>query len=244
MQSRNSADSPQVLQNLVFDMLKKTEGSGHTAYQLSHAKVAESGYTFGVCQHDCKTNPDAFKFISILLTKHQISNSIILKIKDNVKLFPQELEAVNRVLHQSQEKIDALDNQRVIDSVKHISTVIDSLPQDIKGRFKNYIHAKLQLLDFHNQFNLEKDGRMKQFLCNKEVKLHGGTINLKIDYTKNIFNEIRRFIQHTKYGMEHQKCCKTRFANLDGFLNDLSGSVYLIPKSEPLLQPLVWPEII
>lgn len=224
--------------DLVYKMLTLNEQGNASKYNLAKINIGNSGYTFGVCQHDCGQRLDAREFIANCLKKVGASAEEIDKIMhiltDNTKnLNPDQLDRVNNALSDNVAAVDKFDSDFIKASVDYVKGIVnsslgrpDSEGDQVTGIIaQSLIHTTplifLQLVDYNNQFGLESTGPLIKFLngipVNRSDLGPGKVATTDRDKVRrDLLGEIRRFInEYTKYGLEHPKDCSRRQQNID-----------------------------
>lgn len=125
-----------------------------------------SGYSFGRSQFDIKHNKKAIQFLKnkCNFTEEEIQR--LEKLEKNI-------DDLNLKLSKYRKEIDELDNEHVNSMITHVSS-LNGLP-DFESQ-KVFVH----LVDYHNQFNLSKDGKMHQWLKSIKVLKAEDILNFKL----------------------------------------------------------------
>ncbi|KAF2073502.1 hypothetical protein CYY_005178 [Polysphondylium violaceum] len=206
--------SEEELMTLMEEMFMKNETSER--YRLLHAGKGESGYSFGLVQCDCRHRQDGRDFIKALLVDENVDgsqvNEIISTMKDSSgKLSQESIKLVDRVLEKNKEKVDKFDQEIMKNEMHHIYKIVTTIGGTVAEKLLDPI-CFLQLLDYHNQFNCETKGKMVQFLKG-QLEIDGK----KLDLTCNLIDEIRRFINATRYAKNGGlKNLQNRQKNING----------------------------
>lgn len=223
--------------NLINQMLARNEANDKDRFQLKKINIDNSGYAFGRCQHDCGQREDARNLVAqclminnLLFPDIKLINEIKSTLADHTKeLSKEQLDLVNEALSSiyCMGFVVAFDNkhiEKILKEVKH--RIKHKLKSDVGIRVKEKILSNpklfLQLVDYHNQFNLSSDGPLIHFLNGEAVDrtdLATGKV-ASLDTGKietDLISEIRRFINdYTLYGMKHRSDCERRQHNIDG----------------------------
>lgn len=149
-------------------LLNELSGNKSAGLRLSWAGNTNSGISFGYHQIDTKHNSLGFK----LLTNWGVTNYDLEQIKNfnsnpNSKSFnifkkSSSCFRIEEILKKNKNEIEKLYDDSLMGYIKYFKEIgIDKLP--IKDE-----KTLVQLIDYHNQFNLSKDGKMHKFL--KEQK--------------------------------------------------------------------------
>lgn len=176
----------------VYEILALNEISGNysIAYKFSYAGSGNSGYSFGISQFDVSNNLAARNFLlSNGFTKAEIQR--LLNLDKNISDLNKKLESISS-------KIDEFDKLHIIDMCKHVASLKDIPPMSIK----TFTH----LVDYHNQFNLSKDGKMHNFLKTNKNYL------LSIEYYD-------WKIKNTKWGRENPSDVLRRYKNIEKYFD-------------------------
>lgn len=203
--------------HLVERMLSQNEASDAQAYQLSHAEIGNSGYSFGRCQHDCAANSGAREFVAGLLEAEQVSSrdksQIIEVLSDHHRhLSDSQLRIVNQAITRHHDMVSAYDSRTIATHVDHVHQVVSNLHNaQAKNQLLSNPKGFLSLVDYHNQFNLNPDGNMVNFL-NGNLSVSGRHYQADAP----LISELRHFINvGTKHGREHPADCLRRQQNID-----------------------------
>lgn len=167
--------------------LNEISGNLRVAYKFSKAEGGRSGWSFGRSQFDVKNNPQAVLFLKNKCNFNENDITTLLSSTESVLELSQRLTSYKK-------EIDAYDLEHVTTMVKHIMS-LEGMPQ--LENEKVFVH----LVDYHNQFNLERNGKMHKYLK-----------TLKIATCENILNFK---LSQTKWGKEHPADVIRRFRNIE-----------------------------
>ena len=145
-----------------------------------------SGYSFGRSQFDVKHNEKARNFLKEKCNFTARDINRLLKLDKNIK-------DLNEKLKKHRKEIDELDKEHIRDMVNYVAS-LSELPEFADER--TFIH----LVDYHNQFNLSKNGMMHKFIKNKKVLT-----------AQDIYN----FKMNLKWGQKAPGDVKRRFMNIE-----------------------------
>lgn len=167
--------------------LNEISGNLRVAYKFSKAEGGTSGWSFGRSQFDVKNNPQAAIFLK---NKCNFSDSDINTLLSDT----EDVSELSQRLTEYKKEIDAYDLEHVTAMVKHVMT-LEGMPEIENERV--FVH----LVDYHNQFNLERNGKMHNYLK-----------SLKFATCENILNFK---LSQTKWGIEHPADVIRRFRNIE-----------------------------
>lgn len=125
-----------------------------------------SGYSFGRSQFDIKYNKKAVEFLK---NKCNFTDEEIERLENLEK----NIDDLNLKLLKYRKEIDELDNEHINSMINHVAS-LDELPNFESQRV--FVH----LVDYHNQFNLIKDGKMHQWLKSIEILKSEDILNFKL----------------------------------------------------------------
>lgn len=146
-----------------------------------------SGYSFGRSQFDVTHNQAARNFLvkNCNFTKNEINR--LLRMDKNIS-------DLNLKLEKYRKEIDEFDKKHIEDMVKHV-TSLEKLPE-IENE-KTFVH----LVDYHNQFNMSKNGKFHLWLKEKTFITSEDVLLFKL--------------RCTKWGAEHPEDVKRRWNNIE-----------------------------
>lgn len=172
----------------VMDAIAMNEISGNlsVAYRFSRASGGNSGYSFGRSQFDVSNNPFVSQFLrnKCGFTAEDINTLLRLE---------KDVTGLNNKLREHTKEIDDYDLQHTKEMITYVGTLLSDL--DVENE-ETFVH----LVDYHNQFNLSKNGKMHKYLK-----------TLKFATSENILNFK---LYQTKWGKEHPHDVKRRYNNI------------------------------
>lgn len=185
-----------IIKELNFDQvleiisLNEVSGKREIAYKFSYAGSGNSGYSFGLSQFDVSNNATAREFLlKNGFTKVEVQR--LLNMDKNIYDLNQKLKGLS---HQ----IDLLDKEHIMESCKYVASLSGIPPLSVK----TFIH----LVDYHNQFNLSKNGKMHNFLkANKNYLLSCEVLEWKL--------------KNTKWGRENPQDAWRRYKNIEKYFD-------------------------
>ncbi len=216
----------ETLKNYALQMFAQNETNFR--YRLTKIDMGKSGYTFGICQHDCGQRADARTIIEDCLKRANTPRSqidpIIATLKNHtLKLSPTQIDIVNQALSLkvNQSVVDILDTTHINQSMQKIYTFVSrsmsspALPQTaakVRNQILNDPKCFLQLLDYNNQFNMTSTGGMFRFLTGQGEKESIDESKINTD----LIGQMRHFINNkTKHGINNPHDCERRQHNID-----------------------------
>ncbi|MEJ6465480.1 hypothetical protein [Fusobacterium ulcerans] len=165
--------------------LNEISGNENVICKFSYAGGI-SGYSFGRSQFDVKHNSKARNFLK---EKCRFTTGDI----DRLLRLDKEIGDLNNKLKNHREDIDELDKKHIEEMVNYVAN-LSELPEFEDE--KTFVH----LVDYHNQFNLSKNGLMHNFIRNKKL--------LKS-------NDIYDFKLGLKWGKKAPQDIKRRYLNIE-----------------------------
>lgn len=144
-----------------------------------------SGYSFGRSQFDVKHNEAARNFLK---SKCDFTQAEI----DKLLRLDKDIAPLNKKLKAHRKEIDELDAEHIKKMITHVSS-LEKLPDMDE---KTFVH----LVDYHNQFNLSKGGKMHQWLQTKKYIIPENILNFKLSL---------------KWGREQPQDVKRRYFNIE-----------------------------
>ena len=166
--------------------LNEISGNENVICKFSYARGI-SGYSFGRSQFDVKHNSKARNFLK---EKCGFTKSDL----DRLLRLDKEISDLNNKLKNHKEDIDELDKKHIEEMVNYVAN-LNELPEFENERV--FIH----LIDYHNQFNLSKNGKMNNFIKNKKMLTSKDILNFKL--------------KETKWGREQPRDVKRRYNNIE-----------------------------
>jgi hypothetical protein len=165
--------------------LNEISGNENVICKFSYAG-GKSGYSFGRSQFDVTHNIKARNFLKNIcgFTSQDI---------DKLLNFDKDVNYLNERLKLFRKDIDKLDKEHIEDMVNYVVSLED-LPKFENE--KTFVH----LVDYHNQFNLSKGGKMHNFIKNKKILTSQDILNFKLGL---------------KWGKERPQDVKRRYFNIE-----------------------------
>lgn len=174
----------------VMEILAKNEISGNenVICRFSYAG-GKSGYSFGRSQFDVTHNLAARKFLK---EKCNFATDEIARLLN----LDKNITNLNNKLSKFRKEIDELDLIHVKEMINHVAT-LDNMPElDTEKTF-------VQLVDYHNQFNLNKNGKLHNWLKERKFITSKSILDFKL--------------KQTKWGKEHPQDVIRRYNNIVNF---------------------------
>ena len=172
----------------VMDVIALNEISGNEIVicKFSYAG-GKSGYSFGRSQFDVTHNIKARNFLKNIcgFTGQDIGKLLNLD---------KDIGYLNERLKLFRTHIDKLDKEHINQMVDYMAS-LDELPQFENE--KTFVH----LVDYHNQFNLSKGGKMHRFIKSKKIITSQDILKFKL--------------KETKWGREQPRDVKRRYNNIE-----------------------------
>jgi len=165
--------------------LNEISGNENVICKFSYAG-GKSGYSFGRSQFDVKHNSKARNFLK---EKCGFRPSDI----DRLLRLDKEIGDLNNKLKNHREDIDELDKKHIEEMVNYVAN-LSELPEFEDE--KTFVH----LVDYHNQFNLDKGGKMHKWLQIKKYIIPEDILNFKLNL---------------KWGREQPQDVKRRYFNIE-----------------------------
>lgn len=169
--------------------LNEISGNKAIAYRFSKATGGNSGYSFGRSQFDVSNNPFVSQFLrnKCGFTADEINTLLSLK---------KDIERLNEKLKEHKKEIDEYDLQHTKEMIKHSCLLLADL--DVENE-ETFVH----IIDYHNQFNLSKNGKMHKYLQ---------TLNFA-----TCENILKFKLENTKWGKTHPADVNRRYNNIKNF---------------------------
>lgn len=145
--------------------LNEISGNENVICEFSYAGGI-SGYSFGRSQFDVKHNSKARNFLK---EKCRFTTGDI----DRLLRLDKEISDLNNKLKNHRKDIDELDKEHIKEMVNYVAN-LNELPEFEDE--KTFVH----LVDYHNQFNLSKNGLMHNFIKSKKVLKSEDIYNFKL----------------------------------------------------------------
>ena len=165
--------------------LNEISGNENVIYKFSYAG-GKSGYSFGRSQFDVTNNTKARNFLKNICG---FSDQDIRKLLN----LDKDINHLNERLKLFRVDIDKLDRGHIEEIVNYVAS-LENLPKFENE--KTFVH----LLDYHNQFNLSKGGKMHNFIKNKKILTSQDILNFKLGL---------------KWGKERPQDVKRRYFNIE-----------------------------
>ena len=145
--------------------LNEISGNENVICKFSYAG-GKSGYSFGRSQFDVTHNIKARNFLKNIcgFTEQDINKLLNLD---------KDIGYLNERLKLFRTHIDKLDKEHIRDMVNYVAS-LDELPQFENE--KTFVH----LVDYHNQFNLSRNGLMHNFIKSKKILTSQDILNFKL----------------------------------------------------------------
>ena len=165
--------------------LNEISGNENVICKFSYAG-GKSGYSFGRSQFDVTHNIKARNFLKEKcgFTKSDLNRLLRLD---------KEISDLNNKLKNHKEDIDELDKKHIEEMVNYVAN-LNELPEFEDE--KTFVH----LVDYHNQFNLSKNGLMHRFIKGKKLLTSQDILNFKLGL---------------KWGREQPQDVKRRYNNIE-----------------------------
>lgn len=172
----------------VMDAIAMNEISGNlsVAYRFSRASGGNSGYSFGRSQFDVSNNPFVSQFLRNRCGFTAEDINTLLRLENDVT-------GLNNKLREHKKEIDDYDLQHTKEMITYVGTLLSDL--DVENE-ETFVH----LVDYHNQFNLSKNGKMHRYLKTLKFATCENILNFKLN--------------QTKWGKEHPHDVKRRYNNI------------------------------
>lgn len=175
----------------VMDAIAMNEISGNLSvpYRFSRASGGNSGYSFGRSQFDVSNNRYAVIFLRKKCNFMSKDINILLRLDKDVS-------ELNKKLREHKKEIDEYDLQHTNEMITYVGTLLSDL--DVENE-ETFVH----LVDYHNQFNLSKNGKMHKYLKTLNFATCENILNFKLN--------------QTKWGKEHPHDVKRRYNNIKNY---------------------------
>ncbi len=165
--------------------LNEISGNENIICKFSYAGGI-SGYSFGRSQFDVTHNVRARNFLKNIcgFSDHDINK--LLKLDKDINYLNERLKLFRR-------DIDKLDKEHIQQMVNYVAS-LKELPEFENE--KTFVH----LVDYHNQFNLSKNGLMHNFIKSKKILKSEDIYNFKLSL---------------KWGKKAPQDVKRRYLNIE-----------------------------
>ena len=165
--------------------LNEISGNENVICKFSYAGGI-SGYSFGRSQFDVKHNEAARNFLRSKCGFTQGEMDKLLKLDKDIAPLNEKLKAHRK-------EIDEFDAEHIKKMISHVAS-LEKLPDMDE---KTFVH----LVDYHNQFNISKNGLMHRFIKSKKIITSQNILNFKL--------------RETKWGREQPRDVKRRYNNIE-----------------------------
>ncbi len=204
-------------EKLVHDIMMVNElNNGEGAYQLSDAKLGNSGYSFGGNQMDLLKNPHAKNILDDILKNNGLisfdeplrKNLLETVTTPGMILSETNLTSINKALASDygKVKINEAYREEISNKMEGVKVCISGSNDKIKTIIEGSDYLKAFLFDYSNQFGLKVDGKMSKFLKGKEVTLYDEnfnkrslTLSLENLNEGSLIDQLVSFVKSTKY---------------------------------------------
>ncbi|EHO84458.1 hypothetical protein [Fusobacterium ulcerans] len=174
--------------------LNEISGNENVICKFSYAG-GKSGYSFGRSQFDVTHNARARNFLKNICG---FSNQDMEKLLN----LDKDINHLNERLKLFRAYIDKLDKEHIQQMVNYVAS-LEGLPEFENE--KTFAH----LVDYHNQFNLSKNGLMHRFIKSKKIITSQDILNFKLEL---------------KWGKERPQDVKRRYNNIENnYKNIIQG---------------------
>ena len=161
-----SIDNKRVMDALA---LNEISGNKNVICKFSFAGGI-SGYSFGRSQFDVTNNSFARKFLE---EKCEFSKDEIQRLLD----LDKNILDLNEKLSKHKQEIDEFDKKHVVEMINYVAS-LENIPELEDDRV--FVH----LVDYHNQFNLSRNGKLHTWLKNKSCITSKDILYFKLNFTK------------------------------------------------------------
>ena len=165
--------------------LNEISGNENVICKFSYAGGI-SGYSFGRSQFDIKHNSKAREFLKEKCSFTAGDIDRLLKLDKNIN-------DLNEKLKKHRKEIDELDKEHIKEMVNYVASL---------GGLSEFENEKtfVHLVDYHNQFNLSRNGLMHNFIKSKKILTSQDILNFKLGL---------------KWGREQPQDVKRRYLNIE-----------------------------
>ena len=165
--------------------INEISGNENTICKFSYAGGI-SGYSFGRSQFDIKHNSKAREFLKEKCSFTAGDIDRLLKLDKNIN-------DLNEKLKKHRKEIDELDKEHIKEMVNYVASLGDLSEFENE---KTFVH----LVDYHNQFNLSRNGLMHNFIKSKKILKSEDIYNFKLGL---------------KWGKEEPQDVERRYLNIE-----------------------------
>lgn len=182
----------QIMENINLEKIMKVialneiSGNENVICKFSYAG-GKSGYSFGRSQFDVTHNIKARNFLKNICG---FSNQDMEKLLN----LDKDINHLNERLKLFRVDIDKLDREHIQQMINYVAS-LEGLPNFENE--KTFVH----LVDYHNQYNLSKNGLMHRFIKGKKILKSEDILNFKL--------------KETKWGREQPRDVKRRYNNIE-----------------------------
>ena len=145
--------------------LNEISGNENVICKFSYAG-GKSGYSFGRSQFDVTHNARARNFLKNICGFTSQNIEKLINLDKDIKDLNERLKLFRRA-------IDKLDREHTEEMVNYVAS-LKGLPEFENE--KTFVH----LVDYHNQFNLSKNGLMHNFIKSKKILKSEDIYNFKL----------------------------------------------------------------
>jgi murein DD-endopeptidase MepM/ murein hydrolase activator NlpD len=186
------------------------------AYKISNAVRGESGFSFGFNQMDLAGNPTARTYLEDIMNNAKDAGGKLIvseveksdirirwskKVDDAGRLTQAQRDLLSKALSSTygKQKVDSCLGVELDKEIAHVNSIVDSVSDPQDKAFLQTNLAILFLADYHNQYHLDKNGKLHKFLKGESVELQGKTIQKKgvLDWA-----DLMNFYSKTKYNLQ------------------------------------------
>lgn len=166
--------------------LNEISGNENVICKFSYAG-GKSGYSFGRSQFDVTHNIRARNFLKNICGFSDQDIKKLLNLDKDIGYLNERLKLFRR-------DIDNLDKDHIRDMVNYVAS-LNGMPEFENE--KTFVH----LVDYHNQFNLSRNGLMHNFIKNRKMLTSKDILNFKL--------------KETKWGREQPRDVKRRYKTIE-----------------------------
>jgi Ca2+-binding RTX toxin-like protein len=235
-------------------LLRNELGGLSNGYEISHAGAdSPSGYSFGGNQMDLAGNPNAKVVLKDILVKTNANgnglgfyNSIESKlsiVSNPNALSDLQKNSINTALSSDygKSKLNEIFVKEVTTKSNEVDNIISSLADsNVKTTLQNSVQLKVILVDYHNQFNIDKPApnvpaQMFNYLNGNEIELKHiddnkvvlGTTKLKLPSDMIGVENVRKFLYSTDWGIDRKNDVDRRQNEIDTVFTEQKIGKYI-----------------
>ncbi|MBF0118878.1 MAG: hypothetical protein HQK79_08575 [Desulfobacterales bacterium] len=216
-----------------LDVVTRNELEGTNPYQMAPGTTGKSGWTFGQLQWDLSTtheiynNYNARDLFRNIITDSNLFNEIELdNIMKKIVIKNSDISEyenrINQALSSEQgvKKIQEALPKDIDHNLNRVNELIDLITETndhASEEFLNQDSVKMFLMDYNNQFGLDRGGKMENFLLGNEVDFGGqnGTKKIHMGLEGNLdWNYLLKAVFSTEWGQKRPDDIARRFSNL------------------------------